>query len=429
MFDLAALIRRDTDKIAAIMTEEHGKTTLDAKGDLYRGLEVVEHSCGTSHIYTGETIENISKGIDCYSFRAPLGVCGGIAAFNFPAMIPLWMIPVAITCGNTFVLKPSEKVPLTVAHICKLANEINLPKGVLNVVNGGFETTDQICKHPDIKAVSFVGGNGAGEYVYKTGTEHGKRVQSNMGAKNHCIVMPDCDKEDAMNALVNATFGASGQRCMALSVAVMVGETKEWVKELVPKAKSFKIGKGGEEGIDISPVCYPELKERIVSIIKSASKQGANVILDGSDYVHPDYPKGNFVAPTIIDNVTPEMTCYQEEIFGPVLVCVHVKTLQEGIEVINNNQWGNGCAIFTRSGSAARKFQNEIEVGQIGINIPIPVPLPMFSFTGSKKSFHGDLNFYGKNGVRFYTQLKTITARWKEEAEYTKLTTAFPTYK
>lgn len=328
-------------------------------------------------------------------------------------MIPLWMYPLAITCGNTFVLKPSEKVPGTIEHLCKLADEINLPKGVLNVVQGGFETTSQICKHPDIKAISFVGGNNGGEYVYKTGTENGKRVQSNMGAKNHAIVMPDCDKEDTLNALTNATFGATGQRCMALSVAVFVGETKNWVKELIPKAKSFKLGRGEQEGIDLSPVAYPELKQRIVDIIKSAPKEGGNVILDGSDYVHPDYPKGNFVAPTIIDNVTPDMTCYKEEIFGPVLVCVHVNTLQEGIDFVNNNKWGNGCAIFTRSGSAARKFQNEINVGQIGVNIPIPVPIPMFSFTGNKKSFHGDLNFYGKNGVRFYTQLKTITARWK----------------
>jgi malonate-semialdehyde dehydrogenase (acetylating)/methylmalonate-semialdehyde dehydrogenase len=429
MHDYATLIRRDTPKIAALMTLEHGKTTLDAKGDTYRGQEVVEHSCNISHIMTGETIENISKGIDCYSFRAPLGVCAGIAAYNFPAMIPLWTFPVAITCGNTFVLKPSEKVPGTVEYLMKLLNEINLPKGVVNVVQGGFETTAQICEHPGIKAISFVGGNNAGEYVYKNGTANGKRVQSNMGAKNHCLVMPDCDKEDALNALTNATFGATGQRCMALSVAVFVGESHKWVEELVPKAKSFKIGRGDEEGIDISPVAYPELKERIVSIVKSAKKEGATLVLDGSDYVNPQYPQGNFVAPTIIDNVTPDMTCYKEEIFGPVLVCVKVNTLQEGIDFINNNAWGNGTAIFTRSGSAARKFQNEVEVGQIGVNIPIPVPLPMFSFTGSKRSFAGDLNFYGKNGVRFYTQLKTITARWKEETEFTKLTTAFPTYK
>lgn len=358
-----------------------------------------------------------------------MGVCAGVSAFNFPAMIPLWMFPLAITCGNTYVLKPSERVSGAAMHLAKLCQEINLPKGVFNIANGGFDTTKAICEHPDIKAISFVGGNGAGEYIYKVGSEHGKRVQCNMGAKNHAIIMPDADKEDALNALTNAAFGASGQRCMALTTAVFVGESHKWLSELVPKAKSFKIGAGNESGIDLAPVCYPELKARIVDLIKSASKEGANVILDGSDYVHPKYPQGNFVAPTIIDGVTKDMRCYKEEIFGPVLICLHVNTLQEAIDFINSNAWGNGTAIFTRSGSAARKFQNEIECGQIGINLPIPVPLPMFSFTGNKKSFYGDLNFYGKNGVKFFTQWKTVTARWKEEDEFTTLSTSFPTFK
>lgn len=344
-------------------------------------------------------------------------------------MIPLWMFPLAITCGNTYVLKPSERVAGAVDHIVKLTQEIGLPKGVFNVVHGGFETTQQICKHEDIKAISFVGGNMAGEYIYKTAAEHGKRAQCNMGAKNHAIIMPDCDKEDALNNLVGAAFGASGQRCMALTTAVFVGETHKWIDEIAEKAKSLKLGDGKEAGIDLAPVAYAELKERIVKLIKTAPKEGAKIVLDGSDYVHPKYKNGNFVAPTIIDNVTPEMTCYKEEIFGPVLICVRVNTLQEGIDLINNNAWGNGCAIFTKSGSAARKFQNEIECGQIGINLPIPVPLPMFSFTGNKKSFYGDLNFYGKNGVRFFTQWKTVTARWKEDSEFSQLTTAFPTYK
>lgn len=296
-------------------------------------------------------------------------------------------------------------------------------------MQGGFETTQAICKHPDIQAVSFVGGNMAGEYIYKTAAEHGKRAQCNMGAKNHAIIMPDCDKEDALNALTNAAFGASGQRCMALTTAVFVGESHQWINDLAAKAKSFKIGAGKDDGIDLAPVAYKDLKDRIVRIIKTAPGEGAKIVLDGSDFVHPQFPQGNFVAPTIIDNVTSSMTCYKEEIFGPVLICMRANTLQEAIELINKNAWGNGCAIFTRSGSAARKFQNEIECGQIGINLPIPVPLPMFSFTGNKKSFHGDLNFYGKNGVKFFTQWKTITARWKEDAEFTKLTTAFPTFK
>lgn len=314
-------------------------------------------------------------------------------------------------------------------HMCKLLQEIKLPKGVVNVVHGGFDTTSHIVHNPDIKAVSFVGGNSAGEYIYKVAGETGKRAQCNMGAKNHCVIMPDSDKEDAINALVNAAFGASGQRCMALTTAVFVGESKEWVHDIAAKAKSFKIGPGKDEGIDLSPVCYPELKERIINLCNTAEKEGATLLLDGTKYVHPDYPKGNFVAPTLIDNVTPKMTVYKEEIFGPVLVCCHVNTLQEAIDLINSNEWGNGTAIFTKSGSAARKFQNEVEAGQIGINVPIPVPLPMFSFTGNKKSFYGDLNFYGKNGIKFFTQWKTITARWKEEDEHTTLSTTFPTYK
>jgi len=272
-------------------------------------------------------------------------------------MIPLWMFPLAITCGNTFVLKPSERVPGAMEHMCKLLKEINLPKGVLNVVQGGFDTTSHIVHHKDIKAVSFVGGNRAGEYIYKVCGETGKRAQVNMGAKNHCVIMPDSDKEDALNAIVNAAFGASGQRCMALTTAVFVGDSKEWVHDIAKKAQSFKIGSGAEQGIDLAPVCYPELKERILSLIGTAEKEGARVVLDGSKYVHPKFGTGNFVAPTIIDNVTPDMTVYKEEIFGPVLICCHVNTLQEAIDFINTNDWGNGTSIFTKSGSAARKFQ------------------------------------------------------------------------
>lgn len=429
MFDLAAVVRRDHKILASLITQEHGKTTPDAMGDVQRGLEVVEHACGISHIIQGETIQNISKGIDTYSFRVPLGVVAGVCPFNFPAMIPFWMFPFAITCGNTYVMKPSERVAGAADHITKLVKEVGIPKGVFNVVQGGFDTTRQICQHPDIKAISFVGGNQAGEFIYTEGAKTGKRMQCNMGAKNHGVIMPDADKEDALNALVNAAFGASGQRCMALSTAVFVGETKEWVKDLIPKAKSFKIGAGHEEGIDLSPVCYKGLKERIVKLVATAEKEGAKVVLDGTHFKHEKYPLGNFVAPTIIDNVTKDMTVYKEEIFGPVLVCLHVDTLQEAIDFINANPWGNGCAIFTRSGSAAHKFENEIECGQVGINVPIPVPLPMFSFTGSKKSFAGDLNFYGKAGVRFFTQWKTVTSRWKEENEFTKLSTSFPTYR
>lgn len=388
MFDLAHIIRRDTEKYAARMTEEHGKTKADAKGDVIRGLEVVEHACGTSHIITGETIENISKGIDCYYYRVPLGVCAGIPAFNFPLMIPLWMFPIAITCGNTFIIKPSERVGGAVDMLTHALKEIDLPKGVVNVVHGGFETTKQLCAHPTVKALSFVGSNKAGEYVYEVGSKHGKRVQSNMGAKNHGIVMPDADKDDALNALCNAAFGASGQRCMALSVAVLVGDANKWIPDLVKKAQSFKIGAGKDDGVDLSPVCYPELKERIVSLISTAEKEGATLALDGRNYKHPQHTKGNFVGPTIITNVNENMTCYKEEIFGPALVVVSKPDLQSAIEFINANAWGNGAAIFTRSGNCARKFQYECEAGQLGINVPIPVTICCYSGATSNVLVH-----------------------------------------
>ncbi|KAL4454300.1 hypothetical protein ABPG74_012257 [Tetrahymena malaccensis] len=430
MFAYQDKIRNNIDKLAALITAENGKTLPDAKGDVIRGLEVVEHACGISHIYQGETIENIARGVDTYSYRVPLGVCGGVAPFNFPAMIPLWMFPYAITCGNTFVLKPSERVPNTSQFLMELLSEVGLPKGVVNVVHGGFDTVKQMCEDKTIKAISFVGGNKAGDYIYENGAKHHKRIQVNMGAKNHGVIMPDCDKEDALNALVSAAFGATGQRCMALSVAVMVGETKNWIPELVEKVKKLKLGNGADEGVDIAPLCYADLKKNVLRLLDSAVAEGATLPLDGRSYVNPKYPQGNFVGPTVIDNVKTHMTCYQEEIFGPALCVVHVDTLEEAIELINKNQYGNGTAIFTRSGSAARYFQHNIECGQIGINLPIPVPLPMFSFTGSKRSFGGDLNFYGKNGVKFFTQFKTITARWKEEqdAGY-KVSTSFPLMK
>lgn len=288
-------------------------------------------------------------------------------------MIPLWMFPIAITCGNTYVLKPSEKVAGATDLLTHAIKEIGLPKGVFNVVHGGFDLTKGICEHPGIRAISFVGGNRAGEFVAETGVKHGKRVQSNMGAKNHGIVLPDADKEDALNALCSAAFGASGQRCMALSVAVLVGDAAKWIPDLVKKAKTFKLGPGNEDGSDLSPVCYSELKDKIVKIIQGAEAEGAKLALDGSHYKHPKYPNGNFISPTIITDVTEHMTCYKEEIFGPVLVVVSKPDLQSAIDFINANSWGNGAAIFTKSGNAARKFQFECEAGQLGINVPIPV--------------------------------------------------------
>ncbi|CAD8068980.1 unnamed protein product [Paramecium sonneborni] len=428
MFEYQARIRSKIDDIANIIVEEHGKTLADAKGDVIRGLEVVEAACGITHVMQGETVENVAKSVDTYSYRVPLGVCAGVCPFNFPAMIPLWMFPIAIVTGNTYILKPSERVPGAVTYLTKLLEESGVPKGVVNIVQGGFETTKHICEHPDIKAVSFVGGNKAGDYIYENASKTFKRCQINMGAKNHGVIMPDADKEDCLNALASAAFGSTGQRCMALSVAIFVGKSREWIPDLIAKAKSFKVGPG-HENIDIAPVSYKELYERIHYLVGTAEKEGAKLILDGTSFKHPKYPKGYFVGPTIIDNMNTNMTSYKEEIFGPVLNILYADTLDQAIEIINQNPWGNGTAIFTQNGSIARKFQNEVQAGQIGINLPIPVPLPMFSFTGNKRSFNGDANFYGKAGIRFFTQMKTITSRWKEPSDSYTLSTAMPTMK
>jgi len=430
MFDYLMKLRENQEELAKMITREQGKTLIDARGDVQRGMEVVEHTLSFASIMMGETSENISRGIDLYSYRVPLGVCAGIAPFNFPVMIPLWMFPVGITCGNTYVLKPSEKVTGASTLLAQLLQDIKLPKGVVNLVHGGHDTVNNIIEHPSIKSISFVGSNQAGEYIYNEGSKHGKRVQSNMGAKNHGILLPDADKEEALNALAGAAFGATGQRCMALTTAVFVGEAQNWIPDLIEKAKKLKISIGTDEGVDLGPLVDAGLKERVISHINSAEKEGAKVALDGRGFVHPKYTKGNFVGPTVLDHVKPGMKCYDEEIFGPVLCVVRVDTFEEAIKLVNENRWGNGCSLFTKSGPAARKFQHEIHAGQVGINIPIPVPLPMFSFTGNKDSFRGDLNFYGKAGVLFYTQQKTITARWREEhEERSKLSTAFPVMK
>jgi malonate-semialdehyde dehydrogenase (acetylating)/methylmalonate-semialdehyde dehydrogenase len=430
MFDYLMKLRENSEELAKIITREQGKTLIDARGDVQRGLEVVEHTLSFASIMMGETSENISRGIDLYSYRVPLGVCAGIAPFNFPVMIPLWMFPVGITCGNTYILKPSEKVAGASSLLAQLLQDIKLPKGVVNLVHGGHDTVNNIIQHPSIRSISFVGSNQAGEYIYENGSKYGKRVQSNMGAKNHGIILPDADKEEALNALAGAAFGATGQRCMALTTAVFVGEAQNWIPDLAERVKKLKVSIGTDEGVDLGPLVDAGLKERVIGHINQAEKEGAKIPLDGRGFVHPKYTKGNFVGPTILDHVTPEMTCYKEEIFGPVLCVVRVNTFDEAINLVNNNRWGNGCSLFTRSGPHARKFQHEIHAGQVGINIPIPVPLPMFSFTGNKDSFRGDLNFYGKAGVLFYTQQKTITARWREETdERTKLSTAFPVMK
>lgn len=376
----------------------------------------------------GEMVEGVTTDMDTYSIRQPLGVCAGITPFNFPAMIPLWMFPLAIVCGNTMVLKPSERDPGATMHLMRLCEEAGIPPGVVNIVHGGKPTVDMLCEHPSIKAISFVGSDRVGKYVYERGTAHGKRVQSNMGAKNHGVILSDANKNATLNALAGAAFGAAGQRCMALSTAIFVGEAKEWIPDLVERAKKLKVARGIEADADMGPVVTPEAKERIEGLIQSGIDEGATVVLDGRGLkMEGACAAGNFLGPTILTNVRPDMKCYKEEIFGPVLLCMNAPTLDDAIELINANPYGNGTAIFTNSGSAARKFQSEIDVGQIGINVPIPVPLPMFSFTGSRGSIMGDLNFYGKTGIQFFTHIKTITALWRhEDAKDSKATVNMP---
>ncbi|KAF1813671.1 methylmalonate-semialdehyde dehydrogenase mitochondrial precursor [Eremomyces bilateralis CBS 781.70] len=429
MFKYVALIRQNWDRLAASITLEQGKTFADAKGDVLRGLQVAETATGITSMM-GEVLE-VSKDMETRTYKEPLGVVAAICPFNFPAMIPLWCIPVATMTGNTLILKPSERDPGAAMILMELAAEAGFPPGVINVVHGAAPTVNFILDAPSIKAISFVGSNKAGEYIFSRGSANGKRVQANLGAKNHATVLPDCNKNHALNAILGAAFGAAGQRCMALSVCVMVGETKEWVSEIAERAKELKVNGGFEESADLGPVISPEAKRRIEDVIASAEKEGATILLDGRG-AHPEkYPNGNFIGPTVIANVKPHMRCYTEEIFGPVLVCLNVDTIDEAIEMSNNNEYGNGTAIFTRSGPSASKYQSEIEAGQVGINVPIPVPLPMFSFTGNKASIAGGgaNTFYGKPGINFYTQTKTVTSHWRsEDAVATKASVNMPTH-
>ncbi|KAI9110393.1 hypothetical protein K1719_018553 [Acacia pycnantha] len=427
MLKFQELIRRDMDKLALNVTTEQGKTLKDAQGDVFRGLEVVEHACGMATLQMGEYVSNVSHGIDTYSMREPLGVCAGICPFNFPAMIPLWMFPVAVTCGNTFILKPSEKDPGAAVMLAELALEAGLPEGVLNIVHGTHDIVNAICDDDDIKAVSFVGSNVAGMHIYSRACAKGKRVQSNMGAKNHAIVMPDANVDATVNALVAAGFGAAGQRCMALSTVVFVGGSKPWESILVERAGALKTSVGTDPDAELGPVISKQAKERIHKLIQSGAESGARLLLDGRNLVVPGYESGNFIGPTILSDVSANMECYKEEIFGPVLLFMEADSLEEAINIVNRNKYGNGASIFTTSGVAARKFQTEIEAGQVGINVPIPVPLPFFSFTGNKASFAGDLNFYGKAGVNFYTQIKTVTQQWKDSAGGSRINMAMPT--
>lgn len=413
---LQQLIRENMKELAALLTAEQGKTLPDAEGDVFRGLEVVEHAASIGNLQLGELANNVANGVDTYTLLQPLGVCAGITPFNFPAMIPLWMFPMAIATGNTFVLKPSEQDPLVTMRLCELALEAGIPPGVLNVVHGGEDVVNAICDHPDIKAISFVGSTKVGTHVYNRASLNGKRVQCMMGAKNHAIVLPDANKEQTLNALAGAAFGAAGQRCMAVSVAVLVGEAQNWIPELVEKAKTLKVSAGTEPGTDVGPLVSCAALSRVEGLIERGVAEGAKLELDGRKPQVPGYEKGNFVGPTIFSGVQPGMSIYDQEIFGPVLCLVAAESIDEAIGFINANPNGNGTAIFTQSGAAARKFQEDIDVGQVGINVPIPVPVPLFSFSGSRASKLGDLGPYGKQVILFYTQTKTVTARWFDDS-------------
>ncbi|KAF8846237.1 Methylmalonate-semialdehyde dehydrogenase [Paxillus ammoniavirescens] len=411
--ELQNQIRQNADALARSIVLEQGKTLADAHGDVLRGLQVVETAIGITSTLLGEKIE-VSKDMDTEVRKVPLGVCASIAPFNFPAMIPLWTIPMAAVTGNTLILKPSERDPGAAMIIAELCERAGLPAGVVNVVHGTVPTVNAICDHTAIKAISFVGGDRAGRHIYERGTKNGKRVQANMGAKNHAVLMPDANKNFALNSIIGAAFGAAGQRCMAVSVVVLVGTAQSWLPELVERAKKLQVNGGFESGADLGPLISPAAKKRVEGLIASAEEEGGRIHLDGRGISVPGYPNGNFVGPTIVEATT-TMRCYREEIFGPALTVISADTLDDALDIINANSYGNGAVIFTQSGATARRFETEVNVGQVGINVPIPVPLPIFAWSGNKGSVLGDIGFYGKSGINFYTQNKTTTSLWRAE--------------
>jgi len=414
MLKLQALIRKHMDDIANVITLEQGKTFADAKGDVLRGLQVVEVACGVTSSMLEDRLE-VSKDMDTHARREPLGVTAAITPFNFGIMIGLWSVPMALITGNTLVLKPSERVPGASLILAELCERAGVPPGVLSVVHGSVDTVNAICDDPRICAVSFVGSDRAGKHVYHRATSNGKRAQANLGAKNHAVLMPDANKNFALNSIAGAAFGAAGQRCMALSVVVCVGETDRWIPELVERAKGLKATGGFEEGADLGPLISPAARERVIALTRSAANSpNSKIWLDGTSFECPDYPHGNFVGPSIVE-AGPGADAYDQEIFGPTLTIVRVKTLDEAIALINNNKYGNGTAIFTTNGATARKFEKGVNVGQVGINVPVPVPLPMFAWSGNKGSVIGDIGFYGKSALNFYTSFKTVTSNWRAE--------------
>ena len=413
MQEFLSLLKANQKNLAAIVTSEHGKTLPDAMGSVQRGIEVVEFACGIPQLLKGEYSENVGTQVDTHTVRQPVGVCAGITPFNFPVMVPLWMFPMAIACGNTFILKPSEKVPSASILMAELFKQAGLPDGVLNVVHGDKVAVDALLKHEDVKAVSFVGSTPIARYIYETCAKGGKRVQALGGAKNHAVVLPDADMEFAAEALIGAAYGSAGERCMAISAVVAVGNAADRLIPLIKqKAEAIKIGPGNQDGVDMGPLVTAEHRDKVAGFIATGKKEGAKVVLDGAN---AGIKEGYFLGTTLFDHVTPEMEVYKNEIFGPVLVVLRVKTLEEGIDLVNRNPYANGTAIFTESGGAARRFENEIQVGMVGVNVPIPVPVAFYSFGGWKNSLFGDLHVHGTEGVKFYTRTKVVTTRWPHQ--------------
>ena len=424
LFKFKELIEKNSDELTKLIVAEHGKVYDDAKGSLTRGLEVVEFACGIPHLLKGEFTENVGKGVDSWSMRQPLGVCAGITPFNFPAMVPMWMFPVAIACGNTFILKPSEKDPSCSMMLADLLKQAGLPDGVFNVVNGDKESVDALLENKDVAAISFVGSTGIAKYIYENAAKFEKRVQALGGAKNHCVVMPDSDLDQAVNGLMGAAYGSAGERCMAQSVAVAVGNVgDELVKRLSQKVEALKVGPGMDKTSEMGPLVTKEHLDKVRGYVDLGVEEGAKLVVDGRNLKLQGYENGFYIGGCLFDNVTEKMRIYKEEIFGPVLSVVRVKDFNTAVDLINNHEYGNGTSIFTRDGDSARTFTNKIKVGMVGVNIPIPVPMAFHSFGGWKRSLFGDQHMHGPEGIRFYTKLKTITSRWpsgiKDNPEFT----------
>ena len=413
LFKFKALLDLRANDIAKTISLEHGKTISDARGEVTRGIEVVEFACGAPHLMKGDFNDNVGTGIDTYSMHQPLGVVAGITPFNFPIMVPLWMIPMALATGNTFVLKPSEKTPSASLMIADLLAEAGLPAGVFNIINGDKEAVDILLSDKRIQAISFVGSTPIAEYIYSTGTKNGKRVQALGGAKNHLVVMPDADLDQVADALIGAGYGSAGERCMAISVAVTVGDVADkLVEKLQEKVKIITIDHGLNEKADMGPLVTPQHFEKVKSYVDLGVSEGAKLVIDGRGYRHAGYEKGFFLAPCLFDNVSKDMRIYKEEIFGPVLAIVRAASFEEALQLVNEHEFGNGAAIFTRDGEAAREFTSRVQAGMVGVNVAIPVPIAFHSFGGWKRSLFGDYHIYGTEGIRFYTRLKTTTSRW-----------------